>query len=336
MSAFKRLLEQVETLNRREALIKRGDRILVGLSGGPDSAALLFFLSKLKSKYRLRLVAAHLNHGLSKKNSARYFKTSLKLARQLQVPFYFKAVSVRKSAAKHKRSLEESGRLERYRFFESLAKRTGANKVATAHHLDDQAETVLMRLLRGSALRGLRGIPPKRSQGRTTVIRPFLNSRKSDILRYAKEAGIRYCLDPSNRDFSFTRNRVRFELLPHLIKRYNAQLCGTLSNLQVVCGQAQDFLEKEAGKAFRYLVSKKTARSVVLRLKKLAALHPALLREVLILAVATVKGDARRLTHEHVEAMLGLLRSRETDLETHLPGKIVVFKNRVGLRFFKN
>jgi tRNA(Ile)-lysidine synthase len=337
MLKLKLLLEDLEILNRRQALIRKKDHILVGLSGGADSSVLLLLLTKLARKYRLRLAAAHLNHGLSGRPSRRYFETARDLARKLRVPFYSKKVRVQAIAVKNKRCIEESGRIERYRFFESLAGKIGANKIATAHHLDDQAETLLMRLLRGSALRGLGGIPCKRPQGRILVIRPLLNSQKKDILACAKESKLRYCSDPSNRDLSFTRNRVRHVLLPHLAKVYNAKICSTLSNLQKVCSESQDFLEKEARNVYKNLRLKaKKPRAVRLKLRGLKRLHPALCREVLLCAVAELKGDAKSLTRDHFEGMTDLLGSEEHGLETHLPQRITVLKNRSDLEFFKN
>ena len=174
MKKAKDLLQTLDVTNRRHGLIEPGDRIVAGVSGGPDSAALLALLGALREKYRLRLYAAHLDHGLSKA-ARRYAACARRLSERLGVPFFEARANVRRVARAAGRSLEEAGRLERYKFFQTIAQRCGAHKIATAHTRDDQAETILMRLLRGAGLRGLSGIPARRPEGRYTVIRPLLD-----------------------------------------------------------------------------------------------------------------------------------------------------------------
>lgn len=214
--------------NARWGLIRRGDRVLIALSGGPDSTALAYLLSLWKRKYSLRLSAAHLHHGLSPQNDR-----ALTLARQtaeaLGMPFHTKKVRVRALAKKHRLSVEEAGREARYAFFDSLCRRRRLNKVATAHTLDDQAETVMMRLIRGCGLHGLSGIPPKRPLGRARVIRPLLDCRKADLLLYLKQRKIAFQTDRSNASPRFTRNRVRAELLPWIGRHLNPSIHETLA-----------------------------------------------------------------------------------------------------------
>src|SRR3989344_6614958 len=181
MPILKTLLHQMELSNRKHRLFHERDSVVVGLSGGPDSVALLTLLSKLRRKYSLKIVAAHLNHGLSKKQAHSFYVLAKEAAEALKVPFYSKTVAVKRLAKRDKRSLEEMGRMVRYRFFEEIAAKTKCRKSATAHTLDDQAETVLMRIFRGSGLRGLTGIPYKRKQGRFELIRPLLSVEKNRL-----------------------------------------------------------------------------------------------------------------------------------------------------------
>src|SRR3989344_2875630 len=187
MPILKTLLHQMELSNRKHRLFHERDSVVVGLSGGPDSVALLVLLSKLERKYSLKIIAAHLNHGLSKKQARSFYALAKKSAETLKIPFYSKTVSVKRLAKRNKRSLEEMGRLVRYQFFEEIAAKTKCRKIATAHTLDDQAETVLMRIFRGAGLRGLTGIPYKRRQGKFEVIRPLLSVEKAALAAFLKE-----------------------------------------------------------------------------------------------------------------------------------------------------
>ena len=210
--------------------MRRGDRILIALSGGPDSTALAHLLSLWKQKHGLKLAAAHLHHGLSSQNN-RALQLSKKTAQELGMPFYFKKADVRGFAKTKKRSLEEAGRDMRYAFFSSLASRGRFNKVATAHTRDDQAETVLMRIIRGCGLHGLSGIPARRTLGRSEVIRPLLDCRKKELLAFLADNRLSFQKDRSNASVRFTRNRVRGELLPWISKHMNPSIHDTLAGL---------------------------------------------------------------------------------------------------------
>ncbi|MBI3252103.1 MAG: tRNA lysidine(34) synthetase TilS [Candidatus Omnitrophica bacterium] len=227
----KPLLNSVSKTNRRHSLIQKGDGVVVGLSGGPDSTALALILSLFARKYRLRLYAAHLNHGLQEE-AASHEILSKKLAQSLGFPFHSKKLNIRRLAKERRRSIEETGRDERYRFFAEVARRTRAKKIATAHTLDDQAETVLLRILRGTGLRGLAGIPVKRRHGRRLmVIRPFLETPKKTILDFLQKNKIPFAKDPTNRNLGFARNRVRHWLIPQIERRFGRNIRRTLVRL---------------------------------------------------------------------------------------------------------
>lgn len=328
MKAFRRLLEQVEKANRRYRLFRKGDSLVLGVSGGPDSVALLALLSKMRRKYGFRIVVAHLNHGLQQKPAARCQALVRRMAAGLKLPFYKKNVRLKTLAARHKRSVEEMGRLERYLFFEEIAKKVSATKIVTAHTLDDQAETVLMRMIRGSGLRGLGGIPCRRKQGRFEVVRPLILCQKSEILSFLRESRLPYCVDPTNRDTIFTRNRVRRHLLPWIARRMNPQIKQVLSSLQEICSRTQDYVDRQSARAFKACLRRAPSGRVLLDLKGLKRLHPALLNEVLLSALVKKKGDSRRLAYSHLAAIEELLCSEKGDLRLDLPGPVRVRKSR--------
>jgi tRNA(Ile)-lysidine synthase len=230
MKITKVLLGRMNAANARCSLVKKGDRVLIALSGGPDSVALAYLLSLWKRKYGLKLAAAHLHHGLSRQND-RALRVARRTAEKLGIPFHSKKVRVRALAERKKMSLEEAGREARYAFFAALSKRLGMNKVATAHTRDDQAETVLMWVIRGCGLRGLAGIPAKRALGRIHVVRPLLDCPKTELEEFLLRNRIPFQTDRSNRSPRFTRNRVRHELLPWIEKNLNPSIRETLAGL---------------------------------------------------------------------------------------------------------
>ena len=334
MSKLKTLLEQIELTNRERSLFKKNESLVLGVSGGPDSMALLALLAKLRKKYRLKLYIAHLNHGLLKRESRQYQDLVRKISEKLGIPFYCKRVELKKLAKANKRSIEEMGRMERYRFFEEIARKTRAQKIVTAHTLDDQAETMLLRLLRGTGLKGLIGIPYKRTHGQFEIIRPLLSCEKKTILLFLKENRTPYLNDKTNRDTIFTRNRVRHQLLPTLQKFYNPQIKQSLASLQSICSEAQDYMEHASRSAFRScgILASKNGKTL-LKIKVLRKLHPAIAREVFLKAVAQVKGDVKKISHAHISAVMGILTSKEKELECHLPDLVLAKKKGDTIEF---
>ena len=329
---IRRLLEKVESARQTHALIQKGDCVVVALSGGPDSSALLLVLSMLRKKHNLRLAAAHLNHGLQGVRSQQFERRAEKTCALLEIPFYSKKVSIGSIAKKNGRGLEETGRIERYRFFSQVAKKVGACKIATAHTLDDQAETMLLRILRGSGLRGLSAIPFKRQDGHLTVIRPLLLCNKKELLAALKEARLAYVEDLSNRKDRFTRNRVRRRLLPFLEKSFNPRMKEALSGLQSACAEAQDFIERAASKEFKKCAGRSSNR-LFLKITSLRKLHPAVRNEVLSQALTAVKGDLKRITHHHLKTLESFQVSSEANLKLCLPG-VRVHKTKLSLDFY--
>lgn len=313
----------IDRANRVHHLIKKGDHIVIAASGGPDSAALLLAFSKLKRKYDLILAAAHLDHGLQGPRSDQFMRQAKRTCARMGIPFYSKKVDIAKLSGKSRRSVEEAGRVERYKFFMETAFKTGSSKIATAHTLDDQAETVLLRILRGSGLRGLCGIPFKRMEGKITVIRPLLLCKKSELLKALKEGGIPFVNDATNRDVIFTRNRVRKMLLPLLERSFNPSAKEALSGLGSACSDAQDFIERKASEAFKRCATAKRS-SLCLDVHRLARLHPALRSEVLFRALRTVKGSLTRFTRSQIE-----------DLQTMAVSKAVLAMDLPGVRVRK-
>lgn len=199
---------------------KRGETVLVGFSGGPDSVCLLHFLHYLSGKKHFELVAVHVNHGLRGAAAEADARFCRDLCRQIGVPLLTYKKAVRALAKKLDLSLEHAARKARYEAFVQAAKKTGASKIALGHHLDDQAETVLLNLLRGTRVEGLCGIPLRRALSKNTeIVRPLLCVTRAEVEEYIKVNQLSFVTDQTNCDEAYTRNWIRRQLLPLLEKK---------------------------------------------------------------------------------------------------------------------
>lgn len=306
---------------RAHRLFQQKDRVLIALSGGTDSVALLKLFLIVRKKLNLTLFAGHLNHALRGRESGRDERFVRVLCRKEGVPFYSKTTAVRR-LRKPGVSLEECARDARYGFLLNLARRLGASKLATAHTLDDQAETVLMRLLRGSGMRGVAAIPPKRREEGIWIIRPLLGISKADLAAFLRGQRIAARFDATNLDRSYLRNRIRHELIPFVEKKYNPNFRENLADLSDFSRELYEYLALEADRAFRR-VGRKTGKRVLLAKHGLRGLHPALRKELYFIAEEKIAGTRRSVAKSHAESVDELL-SAAPGAETHLPRRIVV------------
>jgi len=311
-----------ETIKKHN-LIQRGDKILVAVSGGPDSLALLLELFSLKSKLGLTLHIAHLDHGLRKdsKLDALFVKH---WGQKLGLSVTIKQLASQQ--IKQKGSLEEFFREERLKFFIQTAKKIRADKVALGHNLDDQAETVLMRLLRGTGLSGLSGISAKRVIRGAVFIRPFLETTRSQIDRFLKNRGVKPRVDSTNQEDIFLRNKIRHHLIPLLKRKYNNNILKVLANLAQSVSYDYEYLDQAAKRSLK-------GNPLRLDLKKIAKLHPAILRLKLRQGISCIQGDTRRISFQHIKELEDLICARPTGSIVDLPKGIRVQKSRNSLLF---
>lgn len=297
-----------------------GESVVVGVSGGPDSLGLLHVLTELRD-YRLKLIVAHLNHGIRKGESKRDAEYVSWIAGKLGLPFELRETNVIEFKKGTNLSLEEAARELRYEFLREVLDKYNASKIATGHTLDDQAETVLMRLIRGSGLLGLSGIPAVNDN----VIRPLIEIRKYEIEEYLRSRGIAWMEDSSNKMRVFLRNRIRNELIPQLAE-FNPRIKETLARTGYIVGVHEDYIRKEAMRHFNRLFYSSTDGELVGRLRYFIKLSKAMKYALLRLAIENVKGDLKRISLTHVVSVNELLDSEEPSGEACLPGEIVVAK----------
>jgi tRNA(Ile)-lysidine synthase len=318
------VLDKVKTTIKRFNLISKGERIVVGVSGGPDSVTLLWILNSLKNELKLKLHVAHLDHML-RKDSSGESKYVLDLARKFKLPVTTEKINVKKLAKQG--SLEEIARNARMGFLFKVAKKIKAKKIALGHNLDDHAETVLMRLLRGSGLYGLSGILPKRKFGSLEVIRPLIEIRRRDIERFLKKKRITPCIDISNFQDIYFRNKIRHKLIPLLEKEYNRNIREVLSNTAESIGDDYDYLNRQSLKIFK--------RMKRINLEKFFRLHPAIRRLILRLNINRLKKDTRSITFQHIKEIEDLIFNRPVNSVVDLPKNISVVKTKKNLCFFR-
>lgn len=306
-------------------MLSADDRVLAAVSGGPDSVALILGLLHLRSRYGLTLGVAHLNH-LLRGNAADEDEVFVRsLADSFGLPMHSERRDVATFSADRRLSLEEAGRQARYEFFLRIANRHGYTRIATGHNRNDNAEMVLINLLRGSGLKGLSGIPPIRNH---IFIRPLIQTARQAILDFLSAAGRDFRTDTSNADPAFLRNRVRGNLIPFLQSGFNPDIIGTLNRLSRLARMEDDCLDAEAENRYRECRTAREERSVCLSRTKLSGLAPAMQNRVVRKALLDVKKDLRRISFGHVHDILNFCLERASGNSLDLPGQIRVYKKK--------
>jgi tRNA(Ile)-lysidine synthase len=324
------LLRRVQQTIQNYHMFERGHTLLVAVSGGPDSMALLHALSQLREPYATQLFIAHLNHQMrrSATQDARFVRAT---AHSLGIPCITHSFDVPAYWRRHKLSPEDAARRVRYAFLHTTAKAVAAQHIALGHTADDQAETVLFRLLRGSGLRGLCGIPPVRRP----IIRPLIQVQRRDVIVYLHKHRIPFRDDPSNRQRRYTRNRIRLALLPQLQKSYNPRLVQTLCTTAELLAADEAALQEVVRERFSAARVPATPEQVHLRVAMITTLSPALQRRVLREALAEAVGDLQEFTHTHLAHIMVLLRTEAGTKWLALPGGTVVERRYDRLIFHR-
>ncbi|MBI2400109.1 MAG: tRNA lysidine(34) synthetase TilS, partial [Deltaproteobacteria bacterium] len=294
-------------------MLSKGETVICAVSGGADSVVLLHILLELKEELGLRLIVAHMDHGLRAEESRRDHDFVRDLARRYGLEFTSRLLE--KGELKGLGgSPQEAARIKRYAFFEETAAKYRAQKVALGHTSDDQAETVIMRLLKGSSLSGLSGIPPVRG----IFVRPLIQTSRAAIEEYAREHGIAFVTDSTNLTVKYLRNRVRLELLPRLEKEYNPSIKETLARTAVLLSNDDDFIEKAAIKAFKAALIEQKDNAIVLDRAELKRIHRALSARVFLASVRSL-GVEGELGSLHVDAFFEIMDSERPNAFISLP-----------------
>ncbi|HBG07328.1 MAG: tRNA lysidine(34) synthetase TilS [Geobacteraceae bacterium GWC2_58_44] len=312
---------------RSQRLFKTGETVVVAVSGGADSVALLDILARL-GDLALRLVVAHLNHGLRGRASDGDEEFVSGRAAQYGLPFVLQRTDVKALAASSRLSLEDAGRRARYAFFARVAKEHGATSIALAHHLDDQAETVLIRLLRGA---GASGLSAMGSGCRGILKRPLLQVSRSELEHYLKGRGLSYRTDATNADTAILRNSIRHELIPFL-RKYNPKVSERLAATAEILACDEELLEQLTETAYARL-ARSGPSAIVLEIEALARERRGLRLRLYRRALLELRGDLRHIGLAHLEAIDRLTASERPNSRLKLPGECHVSRSYGRLSF---
>ncbi len=293
-------------------LIKKKDKIVVGISGGADSICLAHILWTLKDEFDIEIYGVHINHGIRRETAKRDEEYVREFCKKYQIPFFCFGRDIPRIAREEKLSEEEAGRKIRYECFNQVLKKVQANKIAVAHHQNDQAETLLLHLSRGSGIWGLAGIRPKRDE----IIRPLLFITRAEIEQYLLKNNIPYEEDETNKDITYARNRVRYEILPELEKvnkrtvEHMARTCETMQ-------EAVDFLQKIVKMESKRLVEKGENQQSISVLE-LERAEPFLQKELIRSMIEGVASEKKDISSVHILDVLSLAR-KEVGKKINLP-----------------
>jgi len=317
---MKKLIDLIISTIEKYRLLDQNDKVLIALSGGPDSVALFHLLGLLAAKYNLSLAAAHVNHFL-RKDAGKDQEFCRRLCQAHGYSFHSKKFDIRANARKYKIGLEEAGRQVRYGFFEDLCKNYGYTKIATGHTADDSAETFLLNLIRGADLGGLGGIPPKRDN----ITRPLIEISKAEVLIFLNDNRLSYRVDKSNLSEKYKRNLVRKKVMPV----FNDINASALKHILQACRNIRtgyEFLETETEKLYDKCRIKESNTQIILDLGKLPPYYESLKSWILLRAYARLTGESRRPNSEKIDRAVNLLRSGSI---TFLDSSVVV-SNHAG------
>ncbi len=307
----------------RSGLIAEGSRVVLGVSGGPDSVAMTEALCLLAPQRRWELHVAHLDHGL-RSESGQDAQWVSQLARRLGLTCHQRREDIARISARESMGIEETSRRARYAFLRQTARQVQASHVAVAHHRDDQVETVLQRLFRGTHLRGLEGMRPRRRLGPgVALVRPLLGVSREQILGWLGARRIGFRQDPTNRQTRFDRNFIRCELLPLLRDRLNPRVDEAVARVAQAAGKADAYLRRQARRHLATATVAASDRELELDARQLSRLDPAVLGVCIRLMFERLGQGLKDISTEHFRRIEGMILSCES-ASTLLPGKVQV------------
>ena len=309
---LQKVLQTIQTYR----MLSPGDKVIVGLSGGADSVALLHLLKKSQDHLNIHLFAAHVNHGLRGEAAGGDAAFVQNLCKQWDIPVYFKEADVRALAQTMGQSEEEVGRQIRYDFFNWVKTEVGGNKIATAHHKNDQAETILHNLIRGTGMQGLTGIQPVSGN---LLIRPLIEVTKVEIMEYLELHQLFYREDATNQDSVYTRNRIRNQLIPSLEKDFNPDIVDSLTRMAGILREEEGFLTGYSEYIYHKDAQPFDGR-ITFDLYSFLTYHRTIQKRLVRMALNELRGNLHDVASIHVDAVLKLAEVGRTGSKTIIPG----------------
>ncbi len=316
------VFEKVKNSIKEHGLIQEGDKIIVGVSGGPDSIMLLHILNRLKEEMNLQLYAAHLNHqirGIEAQKDAYYMAQTCE---SMDIKYFIKSIDVPKYCDDNGMSVEEGARKLRYEMFEEIKKTVRANKIAVGQNLNDQAETVIMRVMRGTGLQGLKGIEHIRKDG---IIRPILDISRDEIEKYCDEHDLNPRIDQTNLESIYTRNKIRLELLPFMKEHFNENIIEAIVRMSSNIKNDSDYIEQNTNEVFDRITTKKD-KAIEINFSEYKDLHIAIKSRIIRKAIEFLCGNTKNIEQKHINDIFGLENEDKIDKQINLPNGIFVYR----------
>ena len=293
----------IETI-RKYNLIEDGDKIVLGVSGGPDSISMLNILKEIKDEQiiKFEIYVAHINHMIREEaiDDEKYVEN---YCNKNNIKCHIKRIDVVKIANDKKIGTEEAGRKARYEFFEEILKRTNSNKIAIAHNINDKIETIIMHLLRGSGLSGLKGIEPIRDN---KFIRPLIECERSEIEQYCEKYELNPRIDKTNFENEYTRNKIRNIVIPYIKQEFNPNIVQTLSRLSDVAIEEIKYISKQTQKIYQQILIEKEDRQIILNLKKFNKQEKIIKSQLILLTTKQLMGSTQGIEKIHIEDIIKL------------------------------
>ncbi len=325
-------LEKIKQHIKQSKYFCSGDTIIIGVSGGIDSVCLLYILNSLKHNLGIRLIVGHFNHNLRKES-----KNEEMFIQQLTDTYNLPVeISRWKKQPSKKDFNENSARQARHKFFTQIAKKNKTQKIVLAHNKDDVAETVLMRIIRGSGTNGLQGILPVKQIDSLEIIRPLLHTSRAEIEKIVKKQKLSYKNDATNQSPIFTRNKIRLDLLPKLKKEYNPNISENLIHLSQSTQTDYNYIHKEAQKIFNKTAQINQAQTrITFKISILQKQDPAILRMLLKSALTLVTPNTKLITFKHICTIETLIKDSRKTAKLELSSNLSISKNTESLIFRK-
>ncbi|MBQ8379445.1 MAG: tRNA lysidine(34) synthetase TilS [Clostridia bacterium] len=293
----KKVLNTIKEYN----LIETGDKVVVGVSGGPDSICLLNVLNNLKKDFKIDIFVAHINHMIREEADIETEYVQ-EFCEKIGVECFTKRVNVIKLSEESKLGTEETGRKIRYDFFREVKQKTNSNKIATAHNLNDNAETVLMNIIRGSGSSGLKGIEPIKND----LIRPIIKCRRDEIENYCEILNLDPKFDKSNRENIYTRNKIRNLLIPYLKENFNPNIIETINRMSDLLKQENDYFEEVTRQEYTKLLLECDETKIVLELKLFNLQKKVIKSKIILYTINNLLGSSQGIEKVNIEDIIKL------------------------------
>jgi tRNA(Ile)-lysidine synthase len=320
------IINKIIATIRNYGMLTPRDKVIVAVSAGPDSICLLDLLHKLSMEMQIKLIVAHFDHGLRGDEDKFETELSKDIAQSMGLTFETEKAS---GLLNNRSSLEERARDARYAFLEKIREKHRAQKIAMGHTLNDQAETVLMRLLRGSGPTGLAGIPPVRDD---RIIRPLIEINRDEIMHYIEARGIPFAIDSSNSNKTHLRNKIRLELMPMMLE-YQPKILEHLGRVSNIIRDEDSFLESMALDWINTEAPKNKKDDIIVSMSSLRHLNSPLKNRVIRGILKSIKGNIYSMEYDHILSVSGLLDNERPQCSIDLPNGITVSKVYDGLHF---